>query len=176
MRKKKETIAVENYEVTNLSSVPTAVEKEIDIPVKKEKKPKVELVSYTVRATIPTGAYSNICPEVTVKAKTLEEAERAVMPHIEKLFAKYRDGNGTPPPEKVEVGTILKKEEVTPAVEVPKPVLAAPFNEAKKRIDMCTNTEALNVISKRIEISEKLIDSEKAILRDLVAKKEFELS
>lgn len=62
-----------------------AVEKKVEA-----REPKFKLVTYKIHAIIPTGMYSNIQPEITVEAKTLEQAERAVMPHIEALFLKYR--------------------------------------------------------------------------------------
>jgi hypothetical protein len=164
--------------------------KEIVSAVVKEKKPKVELVTYTVKAIIPCGMYANIQPEVTVKAKTLEEAERAVMPHIEKLFAKYRDGNGTPPPEKPVVGTILATSENKPtfvpdttngvvvptAPEQPKVVLAAPFERAKQRIEGCVTIEALNLVTQQVKKSEKLTEQEKTNAYSLIAVKEYALT
>jgi len=56
----------------------------------------IKLVSYTVRATIPTMMYGNIQPEITVEARTMEDAKLAVFPHIEELYQTYceepRDG------------------------------------------------------------------------------------
>ncbi len=63
---------------------------------KKAKTPSFKLISYTLKAVIPTGQYANIQPEITVQAKSIEAAERAVMPYIETLFAKYRDGGVKP--------------------------------------------------------------------------------
>ncbi len=71
----------------------TAVVKNIPAPKKKKASPKFKLVSYTMKAIIPTGMYSNLQPEITVEAESIEHAERAVMPHIEALFAKYREGS-----------------------------------------------------------------------------------
>jgi hypothetical protein len=57
---------------------------------------EVKLVSYVVTATIPTMMYGNIQPRIEVQARTMEDAKRAVMPHIEELFDAYleepRDG------------------------------------------------------------------------------------
>ena len=163
----------------------------------KEKKPKVELVTYTIRATIPTGAYSNICPEVTVKAESLEVAERAVMPHIERLFAKYRDGSGQskeireevvqpvyPPlapvntpvqnnPTNIVQSTPIGSVPLTS--EAPKPILAAPYQKAQQAVNSCTSLEALTLIRAQVEKSEKLVDGEKSNLRSLIAAKEYSL-
>jgi hypothetical protein len=78
---------------------------------KKATAPKstVELVQYTIKAVIPTGAYANIQPEIVVKAKSLQEAEEFVIPHINKLFEDFLN--------KSERRTIVPKVEVkeTPA-------------------------------------------------------------
>ena len=65
------------------TSIPEAI-KEV-----KAKKSTVKLVSYTIRATIATGPYSNICPEITVKAETIGDAANYIMGHIDSLFALY---------------------------------------------------------------------------------------
>lgn len=87
------------------------------------KTPKFKLVSYTMKAVIPTGQYANIQPEITVEAKTIEQAERAVMPYIETLFARYRDG-GVKPIEPVRP--------VVAPVAPKAPVAAAPVAQAPK--------------------------------------------
>lgn len=60
------------------------------------KKPQATLVSYSIKATIPVGSFANIIPEITVNAKTLEDAAAFVLPYIESLFDMYaedsRDG------------------------------------------------------------------------------------
>lgn len=66
------------------------------VKASKQKVKKFRLISYTMKATIPTGQYANIQPEVTVEAESIEAAERAVMPYFETLFAKYRDGGVKP--------------------------------------------------------------------------------
>lgn len=68
----------------------------VSVKPKAVKKPKFKLISYTMKAVIPVGQYANIQPEVTVEAESIEAAERAVMPYIETLFAKYRDGGVKP--------------------------------------------------------------------------------
>lgn len=85
--------------------------------VMKEKKPKFKLVSYEIKAIIPTGMYSNIQPCVIVESDTLENAERAVMPHIEALFAKYRtEGAMTVTPVKPVAPVVAKPEATTDSV------------------------------------------------------------
>ncbi|MES2408793.1 MAG: hypothetical protein V4509_00650 [Patescibacteria group bacterium] len=72
----------------------TKIKKDVSIKksiVKKiiKQKAKVTLTSYTIKATISTGDYSNIQPEITVIAPSLEEAEAVVMPHIMALYEKH---------------------------------------------------------------------------------------
>lgn len=50
-----------------------------------------QLQSYTVKATIPTGNYANIQPEITVTAESMEEAKAVVMPHIQSMYREYSD-------------------------------------------------------------------------------------
>jgi hypothetical protein len=165
------------------------------VKIIKEKKPKIELVTYTIRATIPTGAYSNICPEVIVKAESLEIAERAVMPHIERLFAKYRDTNGQSR-EIVEVApqTLPVASVVIPTAPVVQPVAVAnapvapivtpapvtvlnnvPMQRAAQAINSCTSIEALNLITAQVKKSEKLTEAEKSNAYSLINVKEFAL-
>ncbi len=145
---------------------------------------KFKLISYTVKATIPVGQYANICPEVTVEAETIEHAERAVMPHIEAMFAKYRDG-GVKPIEPARPVVSIKQTTVAPQVTqevsntatVPKPteepvvVMTVPFNRAKSALESCTSLAALNLVAAQIEKSTKLVDAEKVQLKSAVAVK-----
>lgn len=97
----------------------------------KSKEPKFKLVSYTMKAVIPTGQYANIQPEITVEAETLEQAERAVMPYLETLFARYRDGGVRPiePVRPAVLGNVVMRPvPVTPNA----PVATAPIAPAPK--------------------------------------------
>ncbi len=168
---------------------------------KKSLKPHFKLVSYTIKAVIPTGQYANIQPEVTVEAETIEHAERAVMPHIEAMFAKYRDGGVknieplrmvvTPvvvSPKCTEPVPMAKMPDVqlnpislptnkapiqniTAPTSAPEITLSVPFNRAKGAIDSCTSPEALKLVSDQIEKSTKLIDSEKIELKKFISDK-----
>lgn len=98
----------------------------IKSPVKKVKVPKFKLITYTIKAVIPTGMYANIQPEVTVQAESIEVAERAVMPHIEALFAKYREGGSpvaTPQPAKPVAPAVASPVTVSADVPTPMPVV-----------------------------------------------------
>lgn len=145
--------------------------------VKAAKAPK--LVSYTIKATIPTCQYGNIQPEITVMAGTIEEAESFVLPHINKLFADYAEEpinkrlrfiNKVPEvkqPAKVEPSKVITPV-ITPDVEdnvgIPPPEQQS---EALKRaldaVEACKNKEALEIIGGRITASVKLTQDEKHI-------------
>lgn len=150
---------------------------------------KVELVSYTIRAVISTGQYSNIQPEITVLANTLEEAKAYVLPHVDELFKVYLNrgdrpvyfvggtaakaepivttanvidppkGNGKPEPE-------TKAETVKEPAKSTGP--SEPFKKAFQAVTSCLSAEALAVIKGQIEKSVKLNDKEKTELAEVV--------
>lgn len=49
----------------------------------------MSLKSYTLKATIPTGQYANLQPEVTVEAETFETAHAEAQLYIETVWAQY---------------------------------------------------------------------------------------
>lgn len=165
---------------------------------------EVKLVSYTVQATIPTMAYGNIQPTITVEARTMEDAKRAVMPHIEELYQTYaeapRDGSSRPifarkasvtstekvvsqppanNPETIKAPEAPAKS-VKPAVntdeeEAPAPHSAA-FLKAENAIKATQSKDALDMIEGQIQKSEKISEHEKPMLLTLVIKKRKELN
>ena len=154
--------------------------------VKKEKvikKTPPMLCSYTIKATISTGAYSNIQPEITVYSETIEEAEKILLPHIEALYDKYLDytnrpkinyyGKSIPPKELV---TEAPKELVQEAPKEDVPYVSEPFTKAKNAVLGCKNIEAVNLISAKIERSEKLNNREKLDLSVFIIGKIEELN
>lgn len=58
---------------------------------KKEVKPKVTLVEFTMSAVIPTVQYGNIQPSITVKADSIESAREMVAPIIESMYNQYSE-------------------------------------------------------------------------------------
>ncbi len=162
------------------------------ISPEKMKSPKFKLISYSMKATIPVGQYANICPEITVQAVSMEAAERAVMPYIETLFAKYRDGGVKPiepvvtrpvapaaPIASVAPKPVAPVAPVVPKAVAPAPVapvtaqspiipLTVPFNRAKGAIESCMSHEAIKLVADQVEKSTKLIDAEKVELRKFV--------
>ncbi len=102
----------------------------------KVKVPKFKLITYTLKAVIPTGQFANIQPEITVQANSIEQAERAVMPYIEAMFAKYRgDGSQVPTVTTTPVKPVAAQSQVLTkpqqTAQAPKEV-AKPQEEVKK--------------------------------------------
>lgn len=160
--------------------------------VKTEEKPAVTLVSYTIKAVIPTGPYANIQPEITINAPTLEEAEAFALPHIADLFEKFMDEGGK--------SRVTLKEKLLPKVAPPSPrrhllpeeVLdgvpdipdgepiveverSESFHKARNTILACRSLDALEIIFNRIHDSVKLSDLEKMDLTVIVTQKRKEL-
>lgn len=140
----------------------------------KAKEPKFRLVSYSMKAIIPTGMYSNLQPEIVVEAESLEQAERAVMPHIEALFTKYRsDSNVMPQAVRHEKAVEVKPAPVaTPAQaqKAPESVPAQPTAQAKetpvKPVEPVQQSSApveLSVPFQRAESAVKSCNSKEAL-------------
>jgi len=87
MNKKKIDSSVKVLKV----KTPTKPKKENLVP--KVVAPKYTLVTFSVKATIPTQMYGNIMPEIVVTAKTIEDAKAIVMPAIEGLYVAYAEKN-----------------------------------------------------------------------------------
>lgn len=171
----------------------------------KVKEPKFKLLTYTLKAVIPTGQFANIQPEITVQAATIQDAERATMPYIESLFAKYRNGGSTvqvqvstpvdpikpvaqpaqavpqkpqpvaPQPTAQAQGPVTAQATVPEKVPEASIVLTVPFNRAKSAVESCTSKEALRLVSDQITKSTKLTQEEKNTLTMLVSDKGAQL-
>jgi len=118
------------------TTVKTATKKEkapkpVAVKIKKEVVPKYKLVTFGMKATIPTQMYGNIMPEIVIKAKNIEEAKAILMPAIESLYIAYcekpRDGSSLPFMSRSSITVEEKK------VEVPKPVVKAPVIEKEEK-------------------------------------------
>jgi len=82
-------VAVKKVAVKKVAVKKVAVKK---VAVKKTpvvKKSKVQLVSFSVTAIIPTQQYGNIQPTITVTAPSIEEAREVVMPALESIYLTY---------------------------------------------------------------------------------------
>jgi hypothetical protein len=111
----------------------------------------IELVTFSVKATIPTQMYGNIMPEIVVKARTIEDAKRAVMPIIEEMYAQYmedsRDGRplkfinkaNVTATEKIVPRGVLEKSSNTPGRATP----PAPVTPEKPQTPAQASADAL---------------------------------
>lgn len=125
-------------------------------------KPKATLVSYTLKAVIPTGPYANIQPEIVVQAETLAEAHAVVMPYIDGLFKEYLNLSERARP-RVSVTVREGEKESIGESESSKKALTA--------IETCNSLEALDLIAERITRSDRLTALEKIALNLPLGKK-----
>jgi len=143
--------------------------------------PKVEMVSYSIKMVIPTGQYANIQPEIIVKAGSIEEAHNFIAPHMNKLWKEYylvnerrpeteqRNGFSSPstsinaPERFVTNGPTYKTE-----TNGPPPDSSVALIKATQAIESCLSLAALDIIKKQIDLSVKLTDEDKSILRPLI--------
>ena len=159
----------------------------------------VEMVSYSIKMVIPTGAYANIQPEIIVKAGSIEQAHEFIAPHLNKLWKEYymiserrpepvKPPTVPPPPTPMPVAenvvtytktpnpsTVTVSNPTSSPVEQ-SPVSGVAFLKATQAIQSCLSPEALNLIMNQIEKSTKLEKQEKLDLMVLVARKSDELN
>ena len=164
--------------------------KEIELkPETKERIKKltstVKLISYEIKAVIPTGMYANIQPSIIVTAGSIDEAESVVLPYIDKLFEKYqedsRDGRVAKflakNPNKATVTATETVMKLSPATGTKEDVstVSEPFMKAKKAIDSAMSADALAIIEEQIQKSVKLTVDEKPVLLTQVLLKRKEI-
>lgn len=148
--------------------------------MKKVTKNKVEMVSYSIKMTIPTGQYANIIPEIVVTAGTIEEAHDYIAPHMNKLWKEYYMISERPTsvpkttPEPINV-PVTPEVKVTPQIPVA-PITAVAFTKASQAISSCLSQQALDLIMNQIKLSVKLDEKEKDKLYVLVINKQKELN
>ena len=168
--------------------------------VKKEvvNKSRVQLVSFSVTAIIPTQQYGNLQPTITVTAPSIEEAREVVMPAIREIYLDYAESQPRGKaffvaPKITEEVRIIEKAvtpDPTPApvaapVVTPAPV-AAPvvvpvaerseaFKKAEKAISLALSHAALGVIKTQVENSIKIDPREKPELIDSIGRRENEI-
>ena len=155
--------------------------------VGKPKAHTIKLVSYSMKAVIPTGAYANIQPEIVIKAASLEEAKAFVLPHIDELFKLYlnkSEQRNYAATEKIAPGIVL-----TPNRAPEGAVLTTDskdgstlewqskwFKNADLAISKCATLETLKTVSGQVDKSTNLTEEEKAILRVIMEDKKVELN
>lgn len=140
------------------------------------KKPTVELLSYAIKMTIPTGQYANIMPEIIVRAENPEEAHSYIVPHMNKLWKEYFMISE----RKIEVvkQPTAPKVEVKPAVvtDEASPVSDVALVKATQAIQSCTSVEALNLIINQVAKSVKLTPENKESLLPIIEEKTKKLN
>lgn len=161
-----------------------------DAPKQKgAKQPKVKFVSFSFGATIPTQAYGNLTPHITVEAPTYEEARDFAIPKIEELYRKYADGKpaflsrvtetvkevapvaATPTPAAI-AETPAETVAVAPVNTAPKP---EPVIKAEKAIALLEDEASALRIQTQIEQSTKIPPEFKQGLLELCLKKRKEI-
>jgi len=133
----------------------------------------VRLVSYKMSATIRTGDFQNVIPEITVEGGTIEAARLVLTQEIDFIKEKY-----APQPKRV---VPVVPAPVAPAPVAPAPVAPAPVAPAANNrllagmsttytaglaktldiIEACKSIDAVTVIQGQIEVSVKLSQKEK---------------
>lgn len=151
---------------------------------------KVELVTFSVRATIPTQQYGNIQPEIVVSGPSIEAARDFVMPIIEELYQAYADESLKSPKffKKNPVTAIEKQIEVSPVVpqkpvpmpaqkEEPEVILpkSEAYIKAEKAIGAAASKEALDLVEEKIKASTRINNDEKPVLYTVILKKRKEI-
>jgi hypothetical protein len=134
--------------------------------MKTAKPKKVEMISYSIKMVIPTGAYANIQPEIVVKAGTPEEAHEFIAPHMNKLWKEYFMINERRPEPKVN----------QPDVPPQSPVSSVAFTKASQAIASCLGMDALELIRTQIHNSVKLTNEDKVKLVEIGNDKAIELT
>ena len=204
---KKQTKKESSVVIPKVKTIEEAIKDGTIEIVKKEKVvvPKVKLLTYTLKAVIPTGAYANVQPELTVQSNSLEEANAYLAPHLEKLHKDYfmylerpKVINVEKKTEPVNTSVIPESRKspfVTPSKEQPAndctidelgdyltndvsacEYMSEPYRKAKDAISACKNMEALKMIGGKIEKSVKLNEGEKRALLSIYNDKLIELN
>ena len=151
---------------------------------------KVKLVSYTLKATISTGEYENIQPEITVKAKDIEIAHKYAMDFINSIYNKLSKNAikianndttiiGTCSVMKCEVKTEEKPvETVSSDKDVETIIYDSPaYLKASQAVKSCVTSESLALVKEQIGKSVRLNQKEKdMLLSNIVTLKEKELN
>lgn len=144
-----------------------------EIPETEDNKPKVELISYSMKMVIPTGNYANIQPEIIVKAGTVEDAHNYIAPHMNKLWKEYYLISERPKQEvKSNVPDAVKVEPKVP----PPPASSVAYEKASQAIASCLSMEALGLLTEQIKKSVKLLEDQKPYLIEMILKKQKELN
>lgn len=172
----------------------------------KAKKNAVEMVSYSIEMTIPTGAYANIKPSIVVKGGSIQEAHDFIAPHMNKLWKEYylvnerrpeppvsfgSNGTVSPLPSNITTAKMTTEQIITATggkeicpEELPKTVAPAvqppdsgvALIKATQAIEACMSLEALELIEAQVIKSVKLSKEDKESLMPLLHQKAVDLT
>ena len=160
--------------------------------VKKERKatikePTPRLVSFTMKAVIPTMQYGNLQPEITVEADTIDKASAMVLPYFTWMYENFSESTPKFVLKAKVAETKIVSENPSPAtnnveiqpqsanLEVVNHATEA-FMKAKNAVDSAMSIDATNIIEDKIKVSTKLTEEEKQVLSAEVLKKRKELN
>lgn len=115
--------------------------------------PKVNLISFSVTAVIPTQQYGNIQPRIEVSAPTIEEARALVMPVIENLYETYAEMplNGKPVKFLAKVTESERVVSVKPPAEAPTATVSASVGTGSTVQPVAVPTPAPEALKSAIE-------------------------
>lgn len=150
--------------------------------------------SFTIKATIPTGAYSNISPEMTFTDCSFDDVENTIMPKMEEMFAKYLGYNDrvTEMLKQEKLALQVKGVECAPApvvqqnpttvVDAPQdnvppvaPTVSPSMANALAVIESAKTIPALETMKRKIADSVKLTVDEQNTLNTIIDEKLGEL-
>ncbi len=165
-----------------MSTKKTTTKKVSEEKITQPTNPNIEITmpkvaTFVIKATIPTGSYANIQPELTFNDVSLVEINKLIMPQIDAMFIKYHNYN-----EKV--ANFVKQQEnqakayaqaqaqtqaqapkvETPVVETPevenKETESVTFKKITDALDKA-DVETKKILIEKVKISEKLTEEEK---------------
>lgn len=151
------------------------------------KNPEIEMVSYSIKMTIPTGQYANIQPEIVVKANNPEDAHKYIAPHMNKLWKEYfmiseKKEKVIEKPKMVPVANHIDRKDAVEnqptvePVEETSPVSDVAMVKATQAIQSCKSKDALDLIIRQIGVSTKLTEQNKKDLLPLVEARSQEIN
>jgi hypothetical protein len=81
-----------------MSTKKTTTKKVSEEKITQPTNPNIEITmpkvaTFVIKATIPTGSYANIQPELTFNDVSLVEINKLIMPQIDAMFVKYHNYN-----------------------------------------------------------------------------------
>jgi len=167
--------------------------------MKKEQTKEVDIKSefptiatFTIKATISTGSYSNISPELTINNISIEDIDNIILPKLDSLFDRYIGFNdkvamnhsiekaraivqNTPSQLPVdEVGVVLPEVDIetqSASDETRKYIASEKLQKALDMIESAQSKDPLEQIHVAVEKSVNLNDEEKNMAKFKIQEK-----